>query len=147
MRYWQASTTISRLPSSISQHHAMMERRYQQCSGPTTACRQLTSARCWTSRPRATAFVTPLAITLSVRLARATWCCSVFSGHGSQAPTVEPAVEPDQLDETVVPHDGCMPGIYPVRDKEMGTWVAEVGRRGVTNVTVVPSSKKQEKIP
>jgi len=60
-----------------------------------------------------------------------------YSGHGSQAPTVDPTVEPDRLDETIVPHDSRTAGIYDIRDKELGAWVAELGRRGVTNVTVI----------
>lgn len=51
-----------------------------------------------------------------------------YSGHGSQAPTVEPATEPDGLDETLVPCDSRMAGpdgaqVYDILDKEIKTYI------------------------
>ncbi|MBI3958059.1 MAG: caspase family protein [Chloroflexi bacterium] len=51
-----------------------------------------------------------------------------YSGHGSQAPTVDPNNEPDGLDETIVPCDSRMVGpdgqqVYDVLDKEIKTYI------------------------
>lgn len=51
-----------------------------------------------------------------------------YSGHGSQAPTVDPNNEPDGLDETLVPCDSRMVGpdgrpVYDVLDKEIKTYI------------------------
>lgn len=51
-----------------------------------------------------------------------------YSGHGSQAPTVDPDNEPDGLDETLVPCDSRMPGpngaqVYDILDKEIKTYI------------------------
>jgi len=51
-----------------------------------------------------------------------------YSGHGSQAPTVDPNNEPDGLDETIVPCDSRMAGadglqVYYVLDKEIKTYI------------------------
>ena len=51
-----------------------------------------------------------------------------YSGHGSQAATVDPNNEPDGLDETIVPCDSRMAGadgrqVYDVLDKEIKTYI------------------------
>ncbi|MFZ1754577.1 MAG: caspase family protein [Caldilineaceae bacterium] len=51
-----------------------------------------------------------------------------YSGHGSQAPTVDPKNEADGLDETLVPCDSRMAGpdgrqVYDILDKEIKTYI------------------------
>lgn len=63
-----------------------------------------------------------------------------YSGHGSQAPTVDPNNEPDGLDETIVPCDSRMAGpdgrqVYDVLDKEIKTYIDLIEARG-TYVTI-----------
>jgi len=58
-----------------------------------------------------------------------------YSGHGSQAPTVDPNNEPDGLDETIVPCDSRMAGpdgrqVYDVLDKEIKTYIDLIEARG-----------------
>ncbi len=52
-----------------------------------------------------------------------------FSGHGSQARSVDPN-EPDGFDETLVPHDGRTPGVYDIADKELAALIQAVEARG-----------------
>jgi hypothetical protein len=56
-----------------------------------------------------------------------------FSGHGSQArdPT---GVEPDGLDETLVPYDAREDDVFDIKDHEVGAWLAALPG---DNVTVV----------
>ncbi|MBX3015098.1 MAG: caspase family protein [Caldilineaceae bacterium] len=56
-----------------------------------------------------------------------------FSGHGSQARTVHKATG---FDETLVPHDSRTPGVYDVKDWEIGAWLAELAPY-TSNVTVI----------
>src|SRR5207302_3187457 len=53
--------------------------------------------------------------------------CVVFhySGHGSQAPSLDPD-EPDGMDETILPHDTGRAGDVPnldIHDKEIHAWI------------------------
>ena len=52
-----------------------------------------------------------------------------FSGHGSQARSVDPN-EPDGYDETIVPHDSRTPGVYDLADKELADLIRRVESRG-----------------
>ena len=56
-----------------------------------------------------------------------------FSGHGSQAPATD---KPAGLDETLVPHDSRTNGVYDIKDRELGIWLAELTKY-TTNVTVI----------
>jgi hypothetical protein len=58
-----------------------------------------------------------------------------FSCHGSQAPAVDPSIEPDGLDETLVLYDSRTPGVYDLLDKELGYLLSRVVQRGL-NVSV-----------
>jgi hypothetical protein len=55
-----------------------------------------------------------------------------FSGHGSQAedPT---GVEPDGLDETIVPYDGRDDDVYDIKDFELAAWLATGWVRQLSN--------------
>jgi hypothetical protein len=52
-----------------------------------------------------------------------------FSGHGSQARDLS-GVEPDGMDETLVAHDSRTPGVFDIRDWELGQLLKEL--RAVT---------------
>ncbi len=56
-----------------------------------------------------------------------------FSGHGSQART---ANKPSGFDETIIPHDSRTPGIYDIKDWELGGWLTELAPY-TDNVTVI----------
>lgn len=58
-----------------------------------------------------------------------------YSGHGSQAPD-ETGTEPDGLDETIVPHDSRIEGVYDIKDWELGQWLHELNKYS-DNVTVI----------
>lgn len=45
-----------------------------------------------------------------------------FSGHGSQARDLS-GIEPDGMDETLVAHDSRTPGVFDIRDWELGAWL------------------------
>lgn len=47
-----------------------------------------------------------------------------YSGHGSQAPSIDPN-EADTLDETLVAYDSREPGRYDILDKELAQLIAE----------------------
>ncbi|RME58801.1 MAG: caspase family protein, partial [Caldilineae bacterium] len=58
-----------------------------------------------------------------------------YSGHGSQAPTVDPPSEPDGYDETLVPYDSRETGpdgqpVYDILDKELKTYIDLVEAKG-----------------
>jgi len=58
-----------------------------------------------------------------------------FSGHGSQA--LDPTgTKPNGLDETIVPYDSRTPGVYDIKDWELGQLLEELNRY-TDNVTVV----------
>ncbi len=59
-----------------------------------------------------------------------------FSCHGSQAPAVDPSIEADGLDETLVLYDSRTEGVYDLLDKELGYLLDQLVRHGL-NVTVV----------
>jgi len=48
-----------------------------------------------------------------------------YSGHGSQAPD-ETGVEPDGLDETIVPHDSRINDVYDIKDWELGQLIDDL---------------------
>lgn len=48
-----------------------------------------------------------------------------FSGHGSQARDLS-GIEPDGMDETLVAHDSRTPGVFDIRDWELGEWIAQL---------------------
>lgn len=52
-----------------------------------------------------------------------------YSGHGSQAPSIDPN-EPDRLDETLVVHDSRQPGSYDILDKELGYLIRAAEAKG-----------------
>lgn len=55
-----------------------------------------------------------------------------YSGHGSQSPTAAGAdLEPDGLDETLVFVDSRLPGRRDLLDKEFGTLISSLAKRGV----------------
>lgn len=56
-----------------------------------------------------------------------------YSGHGSRARSAD---KPSGFDETIVPHDSRMPGIYDIKDWELGQWLAELAPY-TDNVTVI----------
>ncbi|MEZ4673282.1 MAG: caspase family protein [Caldilineaceae bacterium] len=58
-----------------------------------------------------------------------------YSGHGSQA-LDETGAEPDGLDETLVPYDSRTPGIFDIKDWELGALIEELNRYS-DNVTIV----------
>lgn len=58
-----------------------------------------------------------------------------FSGHGSQA-LDESGVEPDGFDETLVPYDSRMEGVYDIKDWELGQLLDELTLYS-DNVTVI----------
>lgn len=58
-----------------------------------------------------------------------------FAGHGSQAPDAT-GQEPDGLDETLVPYDSREPGLYDIKDWELGQWLAQITTH-TDNVTVI----------
>jgi len=57
-----------------------------------------------------------------------------YSGHGSQAVDMT-GVEPDGMDETIVPHDSRTPGVYDIKDWELGQLLTEL--TAVTSNVVV----------
>lgn len=58
-----------------------------------------------------------------------------YSGHGSQARD-ETGTEPDGMDETLVAHDSRLPGIYDLKDWELGQFIAELNEYS-DNVTII----------
>jgi len=58
-----------------------------------------------------------------------------YSGHGSQA-LDETGLEPDGLDETLVPHDSRTAGVYDIKDWELGQLLDELTQHS-DNVTVI----------
>jgi hypothetical protein len=58
-----------------------------------------------------------------------------YSGHGAQA-IDETGVEPDGFDETIVPYDSRTPGVYDIKDWELGELLDDLTRYS-DNVTVV----------
>ncbi len=58
-----------------------------------------------------------------------------FSGHGSQAPDLT-GQEPDGFDETLVCHDSRLPGIYDLKDWELGELLDELAQYS-DNITVI----------
>ncbi len=58
-----------------------------------------------------------------------------YSGHGSQARD-ETGTEPDGMDETLVAHDSRLPGIYDIKDWELGQLIAELNEYSA-NVTII----------
>jgi hypothetical protein len=59
-----------------------------------------------------------------------------FSCHGSQAPAVDPSIEADGLDETLVLYDSRTEGVFDLLDKELGYLLDQLVQRGL-NITVV----------
>ncbi|MCU0493934.1 MAG: caspase family protein, partial [Chloroflexaceae bacterium] len=62
-----------------------------------------------------------------------------FSCHGSQAPAVDPTIEADGLDETLVLHDSRTEGVYDLLDKELGYLLDQLVQKELY-VTVVLDS-------
>lgn len=58
-----------------------------------------------------------------------------FSGHGSQTRDLT-GQEPDGMDETIVPYDSRTPGVYDIRDWELGQMI-ELLSRATNNITVI----------
>jgi len=58
-----------------------------------------------------------------------------YSGHGSQA-IDETGSEPDGLDETLVPYDSRTPGVFDIKDWEVGALIEELNQFS-ENVTVI----------
>lgn len=58
-----------------------------------------------------------------------------YSGHGSQARD-ETGTEPDGMDETLVAHDSRVPGIYDIKDWELGQLITELNQYS-DNVTII----------
>ncbi len=58
-----------------------------------------------------------------------------YSGHGSQARD-ESGTEPDGLDETLVPYDSRTPGIFDIKDWELGGLIEELNAYS-DNITVI----------
>jgi hypothetical protein len=58
-----------------------------------------------------------------------------FSGHGSQARD-ETGSEPDGFDETLVPYDSRTPGVYDIKDWELGQLIEELNQYS-ENVTII----------
>lgn len=58
-----------------------------------------------------------------------------YSGHGSQARD-ETGTEPDGMDETLVAHDSRLPGIYDIKDWELGQLITELNQYS-DNVTII----------
>lgn len=58
-----------------------------------------------------------------------------YSGHGSQA-IDETGQEPDGLDETLVPYDSRTPGIFDIKDWEIGALIEELNQYS-DNVTII----------
>ncbi|MCB0125578.1 MAG: caspase family protein, partial [Caldilineaceae bacterium] len=58
-----------------------------------------------------------------------------YSGHGSQA-IDETGNEPDGLDETLVPYDSRTPGVFDIKDWEVGALIEELNQFS-ENVTVI----------
>ncbi|MBX3012690.1 MAG: caspase family protein [Caldilineaceae bacterium] len=58
-----------------------------------------------------------------------------YSGHGSQARD-ETGTEPDGLDETLVAYDSRTPGIYDIKDWELGQLISMLNRYS-DNVTII----------
>ncbi|MCX6046963.1 MAG: caspase family protein, partial [Chloroflexi bacterium] len=50
-----------------------------------------------------------------------------YSGHGSQARD-ETGTEPDGMDETLVAHNSRLPGIFDIKDWELGQWIEELNQ-------------------
>ena len=62
-----------------------------------------------------------------------------YSGHGSQAPDAS-GIEPDGMDETIVPHDSRVGDVYDLKDWELGQLIDELTAplpEADANVTVV----------
>lgn len=58
-----------------------------------------------------------------------------YSGHGSQARD-ETGTEPDGMDETLVAYDSRLPGIYDIKDWELGQLITELNQYS-DNVTII----------
>ena len=58
-----------------------------------------------------------------------------YSGHGAQS-LDETGTEPDGMDETIVPHDSRTPGVYDIKDWELGQLLDELNQY-TENVTVI----------
>ncbi len=58
-----------------------------------------------------------------------------YSGHGSQA-LDESGSEPDGLDETLVPYDSRTPGVFDIKDWELGGLIEEINAFS-DNVTII----------
>ncbi|HMN31334.1 MAG TPA: caspase family protein, partial [Caldilineaceae bacterium] len=58
-----------------------------------------------------------------------------YSGHGSQARD-ETGTEPDGLDETLVTYNSRTPGVYDLKDWELGQLIEELNRYS-QNVTII----------
>lgn len=58
-----------------------------------------------------------------------------YSGHGSQARD-ETGTEPDGMDETLVAYDSRSPGIYDIKDWELGQLITELNQYS-DNVTII----------
>ncbi len=58
-----------------------------------------------------------------------------YSGHGSQARD-ETGSEPDGMDETLVAHDSRTPGVYDIKDWELGQLITELNQYS-DNVTII----------
>jgi|GEM_PF-3483201 hypothetical protein len=59
-----------------------------------------------------------------------------FSCHGSQSPAIDPSIEADGLDESLVLHDSRTGDTFDLLDKELGYLLDRVVQRGL-NVTVI----------
>lgn len=56
-------------------------------------------------------------------------CLFYFSGHGSQARDLS-LQEPDGMDETIVAWDSRTPGVFDIRDWELGAWLDAIADAG-----------------
>jgi pimeloyl-ACP methyl ester carboxylesterase len=62
-----------------------------------------------------------------------------YCGHGSQM-TDPSGVEPDGLNETLVPHDSRTPGVYDIPDKTLAVLLDKLASNKGSNITVILDS-------
>jgi caspase domain-containing protein len=62
-----------------------------------------------------------------------------YSGHGSQMPDTT-GVEPDGLNETIVPYDSRTQDIYDIPDKVLASLLAQLANKKGKNITIILDS-------
>lgn len=62
-----------------------------------------------------------------------------YSGHGSQMQDVT-GLEPDGMDETIVPQDSRTPGVFDIPDKTLAALLAQLAQAKGDNITIVLDS-------